>query len=160
RLRDGTELRDLVAAAALANSRKFGGEDYIGFHTLMAMAPAFHMSAEMPAARRALPVFKVLYRNTSRIQDQGGRRNEVLRPVTAARVPEGQNGAAVLRERVRARNMDQAEQTFAALASGNAADALNSLLWTVQDATEVHRVVLPYRAWDLLPIVGRDNAVT
>src|SRR5262245_26810155 len=34
RLQQGTPVRDLVAAAALANSRTFGGEDYIGFHTL------------------------------------------------------------------------------------------------------------------------------
>src|SRR5437868_15143599 len=34
RLRDGTELRELVAAAALANARTFGGEDYTGYHTL------------------------------------------------------------------------------------------------------------------------------
>src|SRR5688500_7774483 len=43
RLRQGTELRDLVAAAAFANARRFGGEDYIGFHTMMALAPAYHM---------------------------------------------------------------------------------------------------------------------
>ena len=42
--------------AALANARTFGGEDYIGFHTMMAIAPAFHMAGELPAARRALPV--------------------------------------------------------------------------------------------------------
>ena len=34
KLRAGTELKQLVAAAALANARTFGGEDYIGFHTL------------------------------------------------------------------------------------------------------------------------------
>ena len=38
--------------------------------------------------------------------------------------------------------------------------ALNALLETVEDATEVHRVVLPYRAWDLLPVVGREHAHT
>src|SRR5204863_7587362 len=64
RLQNGTTLRELVAAGALANSRTFGGEDYIGFHTLAAMGPAFHMANELPAERRALPVFKVLYRNT------------------------------------------------------------------------------------------------
>src|SRR6185436_4263649 len=41
-LKGGAELRRLVAAAALANARTFGGEDYIGFHTLMALAPALH----------------------------------------------------------------------------------------------------------------------
>jgi hypothetical protein len=28
-------LPDVVAAAAFANARTFGGEDYVGFHTLM-----------------------------------------------------------------------------------------------------------------------------
>ena len=36
-LKSGTELRRLVAAGALANARTFGGEDYIGFHTVMAL---------------------------------------------------------------------------------------------------------------------------
>src|SRR5690348_13454707 len=34
RLRGGTALRDLVAAAALANARTFGGQDYEGYHTI------------------------------------------------------------------------------------------------------------------------------
>src|SRR5690606_31977161 len=37
--RRGTDLRELVAAGALANARAFGGEDYIGFHTFMALMP-------------------------------------------------------------------------------------------------------------------------
>ena len=73
KLREGTELKQLVAAAALANARTFGGEDYVGFHTLMALAPAFHMSRQLPDDRRALPVLKVLYRNTNRIHEQIGR---------------------------------------------------------------------------------------
>src|SRR5262249_31509702 len=36
KLRSGTDLRRLTAAAALANARTFGGEDYVGFHTMMA----------------------------------------------------------------------------------------------------------------------------
>ena len=48
-LHDGAELKDLVAAAALANARSFGGQDYTGYHTLMALAPAYHMSKELPA---------------------------------------------------------------------------------------------------------------
>src|SRR6202044_833666 len=39
-------------------------------------------------------------------------------------------------------------------------DAFNQLLWMVQDHTEVHRVVLPYRAWDLLGLIGREQAHT
>ncbi|HMJ89154.1 MAG TPA: hypothetical protein VK530_05025, partial [Candidatus Acidoferrum sp.] len=58
RLRSGTTLRTLVSAAALANARTFGGEDYVGFHTMMALAPAFHMSQELPPDLQPLPVFK------------------------------------------------------------------------------------------------------
>ena len=81
RLRDGTDLRELVAAAALANARTFGGEDYTGYHTLMALAPAFHMAQEMPAEQKALPVLKVIYRNANRIQERGVKAGEVLHPV-------------------------------------------------------------------------------
>src|SRR3989441_3398353 len=84
RLRAGAELRQLVAAAALANARTFGGEDYVGFHTMMALAPSLHMARELPDALAALPVFKVLYRNTNRIQQKGGRIEEVLHPVKSA----------------------------------------------------------------------------
>src|SRR5437879_5961959 len=48
RLRTGTAPGRLVAAMALANARTFGGEDYVGFHSLMALAPAYHMSCELP----------------------------------------------------------------------------------------------------------------
>lgn len=159
-VRGGTTLRDLVSAAALANSRTFGGEDYIGFHTLMALPPALAMSGELPEARRALPIFKVLYRNTNRIQERGGRRNEVLTPVTAGAAPERDNAGEALREAVRARARDRAEQTLAAIAARDAEEAFNSVLWTVQDATDVHRTVLPYRAWELSGIIGREQAHT
>src|SRR5687767_11872245 len=59
KLKSGTDLRRLVAAAALANARTFGGEDYVGFHTMMALSPALHMARELPAEQQALPVFKV-----------------------------------------------------------------------------------------------------
>jgi hypothetical protein len=159
RLRGGTELRTVVAAAALANARTFGGEDYVGFHTMMAIAPAFHMAGELPEARRALPVLKVLYRNASRIQEYGGPPREVLRPVQAAALPAGRPGGEVLRETVRRANAGDAERTYAAMV-GNADDALNNVLFAVQDACEVHRVVLPYRAWDLMGIIGREQAHT
>src|SRR5262249_22448380 len=40
RINEGTDLRRLVAAAALANARTFGGQDYEGYHTIMALAPS------------------------------------------------------------------------------------------------------------------------
>ncbi len=161
RLRGGTSLRDVVAAAALANARTFGGEDYIGFHTMMAIAPSYHMSQELPEARRALPVLKVLYRNATRIQEQGGTRNEVLRPVSAGEVPAGRVGGEVLRDSIRRNgtNAQEPERLFAAMAA-NADDAFNNAIYATQDGADVHRTVLPYRSWDLMGIIGRDHAHT
>src|SRR5690349_21332015 len=58
RLRKGDDLRQLLRAAALANARTFGGDDYVGFHTMMALAPAWHMASELPSEQAPLPVFK------------------------------------------------------------------------------------------------------
>jgi hypothetical protein len=160
RLRQGTSLRDLVAAGALANARTFGGEDYVGFHTMCAMAPAFRMSRELPANQQPLPIFKVLYRNTNRIQEHGGRRNEVLRTVQPTPAAGSGDPGATLREHVRARRTDQAEALFASRARANPDDAFNDLLWAVEDATEVHRTVVPYRARDLMGVIGREHAHT
>src|SRR5207253_10528562 len=71
RLKTGTDLRQLVAAGALANARTFGGQNYIGFHALMALPPAYAMARELPPERQALPVLKVLYRNSDNIQKAG-----------------------------------------------------------------------------------------
>ena len=38
KLKAGTNLKTLVTAAALANVRAFGGQDYTGYHTFMALA--------------------------------------------------------------------------------------------------------------------------
>jgi hypothetical protein len=160
KLRAGTELKQLVAAAALANARTFGGEDYVGFHTLMALAPAYHMARQLPDDRRALPVLKVLYRNTNRIHEHGGRASEVLHPVKPGVLSAGQDSGEALRDAVRGKDVDEAERTFAAIAAGSPAEAFNSLLVAVEDQTEVHRVVLPYRAWELLDVVGKEQAHT
>ena len=161
KLRAGTPLRDLLSAGAFANARTFGGEDYIGFHTMMALAPAYHMANELPERRRALPVLKVLHRNTTRIQEFGGPSKEVLHQTKAlCRLPDGRTGAEALRDAVRSKSVDAAESTFALIAEGGPADAFNELLLAVQDNTEVHRTVLPYRAWDLLGLIGREQAHT
>jgi hypothetical protein len=160
RWKKGTELKDLVAAAALANVRTFGGEDYIGFHTMMAMMPAYYMAQELPKDRSPLPVFKVLYRNTNRLQEMGGRKQEVLRPVQSTTLPDGKVGGEVLRDAVRRQDLQGAETTLAAVAQKSAEDAFNSLLYVIEDGTEVHRVVMAYRAWDLLDLVGKERAQT
>jgi hypothetical protein len=161
RLNNGTPLSDIVAAAALANARTFGGEDYIGFHTLMAIAPAYHMAQELPAIRRALPVLKVLHRNATRIQAHGGINGEILHPIQAGQLPAGRVPGEVLRDHIRQCNLNAAtpESTFAACAT-SADAALNSVLYAMQDGAEVHRTVLPYRAWDLMSIIGTTHAHT
>lgn len=159
-LKSGTDLRRLVAAGALANARTFGGEDYIGFHTMMALSPALAMAGEMPEGKQALPVFKVLYRNTNRIQEKGGRKDEVLHAIAPEAVSEGRPQTESLREAIHRQDVNTAERRLALLAQASPADAFNELLHAVQDYTEVHRVVLPYRAWDLLDVTGKEHAHT
>ncbi len=160
RLRSGTPLKDLVKAGVLANARTFGGEDYIGFHTMMAMSPAWHMAQESAPGEQAMPVFKVLYRNTSRIQALGGRKDEVLHPVTPSPVPAGANPGEAIRDAVRRKDQAAAEAMLAAIAAASPEEAFNAVLHAVHDHDEVHRVVMPYRAWDLLSLVGKEQAHT
>lgn len=156
KLKGGLDLKTLVGATALANTRTFGGEDYVGFHSLMALMPCWAMSKEMPAGRAPLPVLKVVYRNVARMQAQGGRANEVLHPVEALPAASG----TAVRDAIRANNVKDAEAAFAAVAKSPAEAAFNELLLSQQDQTEVHRVVLTYRSYDLLQLVGKENAHT
>jgi hypothetical protein len=160
RMKAGTDLRQLVAAAALANARTFGGQDYEGYHAIMALAPSYQMSRELPEAQRALPVLKVLYRNTHHIQQMGGRTHEALHPVEPAALPAGRPGAEALREATRRQDMQAAEQAFAALARGPLDEAYNDLQFVVQDYIDVHRVVLAWRSWALLDFTGKEHAHT
>jgi hypothetical protein len=158
KMKDATDLRTLVSAAALANARTFGGEDYTGFHSFMALLPSYQMAQELPKDRQALPVLKVLYRNTNRIQQFGGVKKEVLHPVTPADLPKDRPGGELLREATRKPDVEAAERTFAALAKGPIGEAYNHLQFTVQDELDVHRVVLAWRAWAVLDLAGKEQA--
>jgi hypothetical protein len=160
KLRDGIDLASLVAAGALANARTFGGHDYTGFHAFMALAPAFQMAGELPEAQRPLPVLKVLYRNTNRIQEEGGRKKEALRPIKPAELPGDRPGGELLREATRHGDLDKAERTVAALARGPVGEAYNHLQFAVEDEVDVHRVVLAWRSWALLDLTGQEHAET
>ena len=159
KLNSGTDLRTLVTAGALANARAFGGQDYTGYHTFMALVPAYQMASELPSPSQALPVLKVLYRNSSRIQDQGAQRRDTLQPVDAGDVAASTEREA-LREAVRQVDWEGAESRFAALAQGPAGEAFNHLQYTVQDEVNVHRVVLAWRAWAMLELSGQQYAHT
>jgi hypothetical protein len=160
RIKAGADLRQLVAAAALANARTFGGQDYDGYHAIMALAPSYQMACELPESKRALPVLKVLYRNTDHIQKKGGTSHEALHPVDAAELPATPPSPEALREATRSMDMAAAERNFAALARGPLDTAYNDLQYVVQDYIDVHRVVLAWRSWVLLDFAGKENAHT
>lgn len=158
KLKNGLPLKTLVGAGALANARTFGGEDYIGFHTFMALAPALKMSTLMPKGSEALPVFKVLYRNSNRIQEFGGRESEILHALSASTVTDA--SATALHDAILKKDTQQAEHILATLVSSDRSSALDALIPAIQDNPEVHRTVLPYRAWDMQEIVGTEHALT
>ena len=154
-----TDLKSLIAAAALANAETFGGQDYVGFHTEMALLPALQMSKELPTERQALPILKVLYRNTARIQETG--RKKTLHPIEAAKLSKEQNGPQKLRDAVRAGRIKEADAIFAATMSQKELDqAYNDMMWYVQDDTDIHQFVLAHRAYVLIDVVGKDHAHT
>ncbi len=156
RLDAGVDLPTLAAAAALANVRTFGGQDYTGYHCFMAIVPALAMSRQLSGNAAAVPVFKVLHRNARRIQAQGGRRDEVLRPVTPAASVDGDPRARLL---AAGRNGEfaSAEATFARVATRGPEAAYASLQTLVRDNIDVHQVVLAYRSWDMMRLTGEEN---
>lgn len=153
-LRGGTSLSDLVAAGALANARAYGGTNYNGYHTLMAMVPSFEMAAQMPAPYGPLPVLKVMYRNARFLQETGRANEDALEPLDG----EAKDGDLVAC--VRARDLPQAELSLAAFERRSPAQAYEALQVVVRDDMNVHRVVLAWRAYDLLRLTGQAQAPT
>ncbi|HBC59672.1 MAG TPA: hypothetical protein DC058_00445, partial [Planctomycetaceae bacterium] len=158
-LRNGTTLQTLVTAAALANARAFGGEDYVGFHTFMAFMPALRMAQQLPPEQQALPVLKVLYRQAARLEESGHHDHDTLTPVTASGGSAG-SSADDIRNLVHQQNRTAADQLLSDVSRLSPETAWNSLLPTVCEAPEVHRIVLAHRAWDMLGLVGPLHADT
>ena len=105
-------------------------------------------------------MLKVLHRNTARIQEFGGRAKEVLRVVAPGTPSKDRAAGESIRDAVRAKDVAAAERAFAATSGGSADESLDQLLYAVEDHTDVHRVALPYRAWDLVRIIGPEHAHT
>jgi len=160
KIHSGTPLRTLITAAALANARTFGGHDYIGFHTFMALAPALKMANDLPSDRAPLPVLKVIYRNAQRIQDFGGRASEVLHVVDAGGYELHDHDDDVLVQAIHQADLTTAEKAFAAQVKQSPGEAFNHLQFAVQDEVDVHRVVLAWRAWSTLDLTGLEHAQT
>jgi hypothetical protein len=98
---------------------------------------------------------KVLYRNAHYAQEVGFRTNEVLKPMTPA--PAG--SPEDVRQAVNAGDRARAEQLLAAVGK-TPEDALNAALLGVEDNHDVHTVVMPWRAYAMLDVVGKEHAVT
>ena len=160
RLGKGVSLQELVIAGALANARSFGGQDYNGYHTFMALAPALEMSKQLPTAERALPVLKVLYRNTNRIHEHGGRKSEVLHELHVEEPVGPRPDGPALQAATRRADFNEAEGVFARIASGPANEAFNHLQFAIQDEVDVHRTVLAWRSWKMTEIAGEAHAHT
>jgi len=157
----GATCEELVAAGALANARAFGGEDYEGYHAFMALMPAFEISRSMTGKIAALPVLKVLYRNTARIQAKGAQTRPVLRSNPAAREAiASQAQAEEVIAKLRARDKSGAEAAFDALVRENPEASFEHLIPVVCHEVDVHRVVLAWRTWDLLRLTGQEHAST
>jgi hypothetical protein len=162
RVKGGADLGRLVAAAALANARTFGGQDYEGYHAFMALSPSYHMARELKGPSQALPVLKVLYRNTNHIQQMGGHAHEKLHPMdgSTSTLSNGQNVGEALREATRRHDIAGAERIFAGLGGRPLDEIYHDLQYIVQDDINVHRVVLAWRSWALLDLTGKEYAQT
>ncbi len=158
-LNSGKSLQELVVAGALANARTFGGQDYNGYHTFMALAPALEMSKQLPIAEQPLPILKVLYRNTNRIQQCGGRDSEVLHALHLEPDTNQASGEA-LQAATRKAEFDGAEQVFAHIAARPVNEAFNHLQFAIQDEVDVHRTVLAWRSWKMTELAGQSHAHT
>jgi hypothetical protein len=157
-LKGETNLKQLVAAGALANAVTFGGCDYVGFHTAMAMLPSLEMSGQLPSARKPLPVLKVLYRNSQQIQNVGGGSTTTLHALdaidTAVSAKKGDLGEQI-RDACRNVNVDLGE-TLLATVGDSPLKAFNALQLAMQDDLNVHRFVFAYRTYGLVGLLGKE----
>lgn len=155
-------LKSLTSAAALANAETFGGQDYVGYHAEMALVPALQMADDMSNDRKPLPVLKVLYRNSSRIQSYGPS-NKKLKPISTDTVDlehSVDKFGPELRQLVRQADMDKAEQLFANVMKSHSDVAFDTLLHTIADEVDVHRFVLAFRGMSLIDVAGEQHSHT
>src|SRR5262245_2357322 len=157
RLKNGTSLKELIAAGALANCRAFGGLDYNGYHSFMDLCPSYAMPMALPEKERPLPILKRVYRTSTFIHGARCANDDHLDKVEPVKLDAKTTPAEQLREATRAKNMTQAEQVFTAL-PGGPDQTYDDVQMMIQDDLNVHRVVLAWRAWEVLDFIGKDHA--
>ncbi len=156
-LGNGTSLKELIAAGALANARAFGGQDYNGYHSFMALCPSYAMAMALPEKERPLPILKVLYRTSTHIHGARCTKNDHLASVEPIKLDKGVPAGEQMRQAARARKLAQAEQIFYSL-PGKPEQIYDDVQLLIQDDLNVHRVVLAWRAWEVLDFIGKDHA--
>src|SRR5262245_32067748 len=156
-LKNGASLKELIAAGALANARAFGGQDYNGYHSFMALCPSYAMATALPAEERPLPILKVLYRTSTHIHRARCAHEDHLVRVEPIKLNDKASPAEQMRQATRAMKLAQAEQIFTSL-PGTPEQTYDDVQLLIQDDLNVHRVVLAWRAWEVLDFIGKDHA--
>jgi len=156
-LKGETDLKTLISAGALANAVAFGGCDYVGFHTAMAMLPALEMSGQLASARRPLPILKVLYRNSQQIQLAGGASTKTLKALHDAEHAETGDLGEQIRDACRHVDAERGEKLLSSV-SNSPIDAFNALQPAMQDDLNVHRFVFAHRTYGLVGLLGKEYA--
>jgi len=105
-------------------------------------------------------VLKVLYRNTNQCKEHGGHGSEVLHQLAVNTAPGARPVEDALRDAVRNKDLAAAEDLLARAIQSSPLDGFNLLLPAIEDSFDVHRIVMPHRAWQLIDLVGRENAET
>jgi hypothetical protein len=158
-----TDLKTLIGAGALANAITFGGCDYVGFHTAMAMLPSLEMSRLLPGKRQPLPVLKVLYRNAQQIQSAGSSDSKALEAFHAlehaAETTTNSDLGTKIRDACRDVNPTLGQQLLSS-AGTNPIDLFNALQPAIQDEMNVHRFVFAHRTFGLVGLLGDSYAQT
>jgi hypothetical protein len=149
------DLKKLIGAGALANAVTFGGCDYVGFHTAMAMLPALEMSRVLPDRRQPLPVLKVLYRNSQQIQSVGGASKATLEAIHAAEHASEPEVGTKIRDACRQADAERGEKLLAGV-EGSPLAAFNALQPAIQDDLNVHRFVFAHRTYGLVGLLGEE----
>jgi hypothetical protein len=156
-LRGETDLKQITGAGALANAVTFGGCDYVGFHTAMAMLPGLAMSSLLDAKRRPLPVLKILFRNAQQIQSVGGASKTQLMAMHAAEHAAVGDISVPIRDACRKVDVARGEKLLAQ-AGDSPLDLFNALQPAVQDDLNVHRFVFAHRTYGLVGLLGPEYA--
>src|SRR5207247_7899231 len=133
------------------------GQDYNAVHIVSARFPSYAIALARPEKERPLPVLKVLYRTSTHIHGARCANEDHLAKVEPAQLDDRKSPGEQLREATRAGKPDQAEKIFASL-RGTPEQTYDDVQLLVQDDLNVHRVVLAWRAWEVLDFIGKDQA--